>query len=217
MRPLHRMNPARMAGSSQHRASARNASRGGRVLAGLARCSMSAAAPGWRRGAGPARLRRARPGRRRRGDRGGPRACRRPGPVRSTYRDRRRRGPAGRGRALPGHHRARGDRARARTRPPSWPRSPDCWSRAGRLFLSTLNRTPRSFLAAKVGAEYLLRWLPVGTHDWRKFITPGRTGRHAAARRAARGRHRRPGRGPADRALAVSRDLGVNYVIAAEN
>ena len=42
----------------------------------------------------------------------------------------------------------------------------------GRLFLSTLNRTPRSFLAAKVAAEYLLRWLPVGTHDWRRFITP---------------------------------------------
>jgi 2-polyprenyl-6-hydroxyphenyl methylase / 3-demethylubiquinone-9 3-methyltransferase len=42
----------------------------------------------------------------------------------------------------------------------------------GHLFLSTLNRTARSFMAAKVGAEYLLRWLPVGTHDWRKFITP---------------------------------------------
>jgi 2-polyprenyl-6-hydroxyphenyl methylase/3-demethylubiquinone-9 3-methyltransferase len=42
----------------------------------------------------------------------------------------------------------------------------------GRLFLSTLNRTPQSFLAAKVGAEYLLRWLPIGTHDWRRFITP---------------------------------------------
>ena len=42
----------------------------------------------------------------------------------------------------------------------------------GRLFLSTLNRTPQSFLAAKIAAEYLLRWLPIGTHDWRKFITP---------------------------------------------
>lgn len=42
----------------------------------------------------------------------------------------------------------------------------------GQLFLSTLNRTPRSFLAAKVAAEYLLRWLPVGTHDWHRFITP---------------------------------------------
>jgi 2-polyprenyl-6-hydroxyphenyl methylase / 3-demethylubiquinone-9 3-methyltransferase len=42
----------------------------------------------------------------------------------------------------------------------------------GSLFLSTLNRTPQSFVAAKIGAEYLLRWLPVGTHDWRKFISP---------------------------------------------
>jgi 2-polyprenyl-6-hydroxyphenyl methylase/3-demethylubiquinone-9 3-methyltransferase len=42
----------------------------------------------------------------------------------------------------------------------------------GLLFLSTLNRTPQSFLAAKVAAEYLLRWLPVGTHDWNRFITP---------------------------------------------
>jgi 2-polyprenyl-6-hydroxyphenyl methylase/3-demethylubiquinone-9 3-methyltransferase len=42
----------------------------------------------------------------------------------------------------------------------------------GQLLLSTLNRTSRSFLAAKVAAEYLLRWLPVGTHDWRRFITP---------------------------------------------
>jgi 2-polyprenyl-6-hydroxyphenyl methylase / 3-demethylubiquinone-9 3-methyltransferase len=42
----------------------------------------------------------------------------------------------------------------------------------GQLFLSTLNRTSSSYLAAKIGAEYLLRWLPVGTHSWRRFITP---------------------------------------------
>jgi len=46
----------------------------------------------------------------------------------------------------------------------------------GALFLSTLNRTARSFLAAKLAAEYLLRWLPVGTHDWRRFITPAEMG-----------------------------------------
>ena len=42
--------------------------------------------------------------------------------------------------------------------------------------LDTLNRCGRhhaDFVAAKVAAEYLLRWLPVGTHDWRRFITPG--------------------------------------------
>lgn len=42
----------------------------------------------------------------------------------------------------------------------------------GLLFLSTLNRTPKAFALAIVGAEYLLRWLPRGTHDWRKFLRP---------------------------------------------
>ncbi len=52
----------------------------------------------------------------------------------------------------------------------------------GVLILSTLNRTALSFLGAKIGAEYVLRWLPVGTHDWRKFMTPAELG--AALRRA---------------------------------
>jgi 2-polyprenyl-6-hydroxyphenyl methylase/3-demethylubiquinone-9 3-methyltransferase len=42
----------------------------------------------------------------------------------------------------------------------------------GLLFLSTLNRTARAFLTAKLGAEYVLRLLPAGTHDWRRFVTP---------------------------------------------
>ncbi len=42
----------------------------------------------------------------------------------------------------------------------------------GLLFISTLNRTPQSYLAAIVGAEYLLRWLPIGTHEWEKFLKP---------------------------------------------
>ncbi|MEL6840373.1 MAG: bifunctional 2-polyprenyl-6-hydroxyphenol methylase/3-demethylubiquinol 3-O-methyltransferase UbiG [Pseudomonadota bacterium] len=37
---------------------------------------------------------------------------------------------------------------------------------------STINRNAKSFAAAIVGAEYVMRWLPKGTHDWRKFITP---------------------------------------------
>ncbi len=42
----------------------------------------------------------------------------------------------------------------------------------GVLVMSTLNRTTRSWLTAKFGAEYVLRMLPVGTHDWRQFLTP---------------------------------------------
>lgn len=42
----------------------------------------------------------------------------------------------------------------------------------GALLLSTLNRTPKSFMLAIVGAEYLLRWVPRGTHDWKRFLKP---------------------------------------------
>ena len=42
----------------------------------------------------------------------------------------------------------------------------------GLLICSTINRNPKSFLLAIVGAEHVLRWLPKGTHDWRKLITP---------------------------------------------
>ena len=42
----------------------------------------------------------------------------------------------------------------------------------GIMVLATLNRTAKSFAMAIVGAEYVLRWLPRGTHDWRKFVTP---------------------------------------------
>ena len=42
----------------------------------------------------------------------------------------------------------------------------------GALVLATLNRTPKSWLFAIVGAEYVLRWLPRGTHDWRRFVRP---------------------------------------------
>ena len=48
----------------------------------------------------------------------------------------------------------------------------------GHLFLSTLNRTPQSFLVAKLGAEYLLRYLPIGTHIWRQFLTPTELSTH---------------------------------------
>lgn len=42
----------------------------------------------------------------------------------------------------------------------------------GAFILSTLNRTVKSLLLGKIGAEYVLRWLPRGTHDWRRFLTP---------------------------------------------
>ena len=40
------------------------------------------------------------------------------------------------------------------------------------MFTATLNRTFSSYIKAIIGAEYVLRWLPIGTHDWNKFIKP---------------------------------------------
>ena len=48
----------------------------------------------------------------------------------------------------------------------------------GAMITSTLNRTPRAFALAIVGAEYVLRWLPRGTHDWRRFVKPSELARY---------------------------------------
>ena len=40
------------------------------------------------------------------------------------------------------------------------------------MFIATLNKTLKSYFFAIIGAEYILRWLPIGTHDWEKFLTP---------------------------------------------
>lgn len=85
----------------------------------------------------------------------------------------------------------------------------------GKLFLSTLNRTRRSWAVAIAGAEYALRLLPVGTHDWNKFLSPEELGglARAAGLRVSdaagmsydvlRGRWR------------TSHDLSINYMIEA--
>ena len=40
------------------------------------------------------------------------------------------------------------------------------------MFVATLNKTLKSYLFAIIGAEYVLNWLPIGTHDWEKFVKP---------------------------------------------
>ncbi len=83
----------------------------------------------------------------------------------------------------------------------------------GLMVCSTLNRNPKSFVMAIIGAEWVMRWLPKGTHDWAKFITPDEL--YDLIRRA--------GLDPVDRKGMVfnplgwswslsSRDLSCNYV-----
>jgi 2-polyprenyl-6-hydroxyphenyl methylase/3-demethylubiquinone-9 3-methyltransferase len=84
------------------------------------------------------------------------------------------------------------------------------------LFLSTLNRTPASYLTAKVGAEYVLRLLPAGTHDWSKFITPAELGRQCRAAGLKLTDTAGLSFSPLTRGFRISRDLSVNYLAAAE-
>src|SRR6185437_14055539 len=84
----------------------------------------------------------------------------------------------------------------------------------GVLVLSTLTRTPASWLTAKLGAEYVLRLLPVGTHDWRKFITPAELGtlaRDAGLRVTAMAGLRFD---PLTGRWGIGRNLTVNYLAA---
>ncbi len=87
----------------------------------------------------------------------------------------------------------------------------------GLVFLSTLNRTTRSFVMAKLGAEYLLRLLPVGTHDWRMFVTPGELG--ADLRRAGLTVTDLAGMtmDPLTGRWRESRDLAINYLVMARS
>lgn len=86
----------------------------------------------------------------------------------------------------------------------------------GLLIVATLNRTAKAFLLAIVGAEYLLRWLPRGSHDWRKFLRPS----ELAAQLRGQGLTLREAVGVtynplADRWRYAKRDLDVNYMVAA--
>ena len=84
----------------------------------------------------------------------------------------------------------------------------------GRLFISTLNRTAQSMLVAKLGAEYLLRLLPRGTHDWRRFITPNELAQHARAARLRMTESAGMRYDPLGGRWVLSHRLGVNYIAA---
>ena len=55
---------------------------------------------------------------------------------------------------------------------PIWPPAPALVKPGGLTFVATLNKTLKSLALAKIGAEYVLGWLPRGTHDWNRFIAP---------------------------------------------
>ena len=84
----------------------------------------------------------------------------------------------------------------------------------GWVFFSTLNRSPKSFLFAIVGAEYVLRLLPRGTHEYARFIRPSELARWARDSGLSQHESRGMAYNPLTRRYALSGDTSVNYLVA---
>jgi 2-polyprenyl-6-hydroxyphenyl methylase/3-demethylubiquinone-9 3-methyltransferase len=83
----------------------------------------------------------------------------------------------------------------------------------GQVFLSTLNRNPKSYLLAVIGAEYLLQMLPKGTHDYAKFIKPSELARHCKAADLEVAEIVGMTYNPFTQRYSLGRDTSVNYLL----
>lgn len=86
----------------------------------------------------------------------------------------------------------------------------------GLMFVATLNRTLKAHALAIIGAEYVLGWLPRGTHDWKKFITTGEMERGIAGAGLALKDMTGVSYNPLTDKWSLSSDTDVNYMVTAE-
>jgi len=84
----------------------------------------------------------------------------------------------------------------------------------GKVFFSTLNRNPKSYLLAVIGAEYILRMLPKGTHDYKKFIQPSELAQYTREVGLEINELIGLSYNPFTEVYSLSRDTDVNYLIA---
>lgn len=82
----------------------------------------------------------------------------------------------------------------------------------GLLFLATINRTPKSYLFAIVGAEYVLRLLPRGTHDWKKFPKPSELNKHLEGKLELKDM-KGVSYNPITEEFKITDDVSVNYMM----
>lgn len=87
---------------------------------------------------------------------------------------------------------------------------------SGMMVASTINRTWKSFALAIVGAEYVLRWLPRGTHQWDKFVTPAELTHHLERNKLAISDQAGVVYNPLADRWSLSSDMDVNYMLVAE-
>ena len=84
------------------------------------------------------------------------------------------------------------------------------------MFTATLSRTITSYIKAIVGAEYILRWLPIGTHDWNKFIKPEELEKKLADLNFSITNLTGLSYNPFFQEWKETKDMSVNYIIAAK-
>lgn len=84
----------------------------------------------------------------------------------------------------------------------------------GHVFFSTLNRNPKSYLFAVIGAEYILRMLPKGTHDYEKFITPAELSQYIRNAGMAVESLKGMSYNPLTQIYSLNQDTSVNYLVA---
>jgi 2-polyprenyl-6-hydroxyphenyl methylase/3-demethylubiquinone-9 3-methyltransferase len=84
----------------------------------------------------------------------------------------------------------------------------------GKVFFSTLNRNPKAYLFAVIGAEYLLRMLPKGTHDYAKFITPAELSQCIRDAGLQIDGFKGLGYHPLTKMYSLNQDTSVNYMVA---
>ena len=82
------------------------------------------------------------------------------------------------------------------------------------MFTATLNRSLTSYVKAIIGAEYILRWLPIGTHDWNKFIKPEELEKTLSQQKFSTIDIRGLKFNPFIKKWKISSDLSVNYIIS---
>ena len=87
---------------------------------------------------------------------------------------------------------------------------------SGMMVVSTLNRNWKSFALAIVGAEYVLRWLPRGTHEWNKFVTPDELTHYLERNRLMVTEQSGVVFSPFADKWSLSLDMDVNYMVVAE-
>jgi len=83
----------------------------------------------------------------------------------------------------------------------------------GIMFTATINRTLTSYIKAIIGAEYILRWLPIGTHDWNKFIKPEELEKYLLENKFKTIDIKGLEFNPLNRKWRQSANLSVNYII----